>query len=523
MKQLSTFLVLTLLSLLLSDCSRKDIPRPNPKASFIWANSGEGTIQFTDQSTEADTYNWNFGDNSTTSSEKSPRHTFPSNGSFSIQLTVKNPTGTDQLTKAIDVSSFLAPVASFSVSLGNDGLVNFVNTTTKANIYQWDFGNGTASSEISPSVKYTENKKYTVSLTAVGQGGQTKVSQEVTVTSIKPSVDYSWTESNGLVSFVNKTSNAESYEWDFGNGQNSTDINPTIQYQRGGTYTISLTATGKGGQVIKMFTITFNSANATNSIHLTLGDLSDKTNGTTITPSIDKADDYLLVKDQYTISYNKSRGQANWVAWHLQKSDFGSIERKDDFRPDGALPIGWYQVKPTDYSSVDGFDRGHLCPSADRTDAQVNNSATFLMTNIIPQAPALNRGAWANFEEYCRELVWEGNELYIYSGAYGTQGTGSNGAKSVLASGKVVVPARIWKLVVVLPQGDNDASRINNQTIVISIDWPNTQLSEDKDWDDYLVSPSSIESAANINFLSKLPQSLRSSLRTKTYKPVRTD
>lgn len=61
----------------------------------------------------------------------------------------------------------------------------------------------------------------------------------------------------------------------------------------------------------------------------------------------------------------------------------GSSQWKDDFRPDGTLPSGWYQVKPGDYNTTDGFARGHLCPSADQTATQTDNSATFLMTNII--------------------------------------------------------------------------------------------------------------------------------------------
>lgn len=76
-------------------------------------------------------------------------------------------------------------------------------------------------------------------------------------------------------------------------------------------------------------------------------------------------------------------GHANWVAWELTKVDFGTSDRQDDFRPDPYLPAGWYRGKTSDYTGS-GFDRGHLCPSADRTFTLEDNSATFLMTNIIP-------------------------------------------------------------------------------------------------------------------------------------------
>lgn len=83
-------------------------------------------------------------------------------------------------------------------------------------------------------------------------------------------------------------------------------------------------------------------------------------------------------------------GTPNWVAWHLQSEDMGSAPRQDDFRSDNTLPSAWYRVVSTSYSGS-GFDRGHNCPSADRTSTIAANSSTFYMTNMIPQAPTLNQ------------------------------------------------------------------------------------------------------------------------------------
>ncbi|MCV4784831.1 DNA/RNA non-specific endonuclease, partial [Escherichia coli] len=82
---------------------------------------------------------------------------------------------------------------------------------------------------------------------------------------------------------------------------------------------------------------------------------------------------------------------------------------------DTSLPNGWYQVTSQDYSGS-GYDRGHMCPSGDRTNSVENNSATFLMTNMVPQLAANNQGPWEDFESYCRTLASQGNELYIFSG-----------------------------------------------------------------------------------------------------------
>jgi len=93
---------------------------------------------------------------------------------------------------------------------------------------------------------------------------------------------------------------------------------------------------------------------------------------------------------------------------------------QDNFRPDDALPAEAYKVRPNDYTGS-GYDRGHIAPSADRTCNEADNSATFLMSNMMPQVPELNRGVWGDLKEYCRELVQEGKELYISGRAGGKE------------------------------------------------------------------------------------------------------
>lgn len=64
---------------------------------------------------------------------------------------------------------------------------------------------------------------------------------------------------------------------------------------------------------------------------------------------------------------------------------------------------------------------GTLHENASRTRNEADNSATFLMSNMMPQVPELNRGVWGDLEEYCRELVEQGKELYISDGAGGKE------------------------------------------------------------------------------------------------------
>jgi len=227
--------------------------------------------------------------------------------------------------------------------------------------------------------------------------------------------------------------------------------------------------------------------------HLTMG------NPSNAVTNVAQPDNYLLEKPQYSMSYNRDNGESNWVSWHLDASWLGSAPRQNDFRADTTLPAGWYQVQATDYSGS-GFDRGHMCPSADRTITITANSATFLMTNMIPQLPANNQGVWANLETYCRTLVSQGNELYIVSGGQGLQ--------YFIANGHVAVPANTWKVIIVLPNGSNDVSRVTATTRTIAVVIPNSG-SIGTDWKAYRVSVDQVEAITGFDFFSNVPQSIQ--------------
>jgi len=224
-------------------------------------------------------------------------------------------------------------------------------------------------------------------------------------------------------------------------------------------------------------------------------------------------DNYLMDSGYYVLSYNRDRGEPNWVSWYVGSSSLGSTPRKDDFRADSTLPAGWYQVQANGYSGS-GFDRGHNCPSADRTSTVAANSSTFLMTNMIPQAPNNNQQTWNNFESYLRSLVTQGNEIYVVMGSYGTGGTGSSSYQTTIDSGHVTVPAHVWKVAVVLTDGTKDLSRITTATRVIAIDTPNTNSISSK-WQACLTSVDAIEAATGYDLLSNVSVSIQKVLEAK--------
>lgn len=216
------------------------------------------------------------------------------------------------------------------------------------------------------------------------------------------------------------------------------------------------------------------------------------------TPDTANENNYLMQKPQYSLSYNRGKATANWVAWRLDSSWVGSTPRQDDFRPDTTLPAGWYQVLDEDYSGS-GYDRGHMCPSGDRTNSVPNNSATFLMTNMVPQLAANNQGPWEEFESYCRTLASQGNEIYIFSGPNGNIGT--------IAQGRVVVPAVTWKVVIVLPNGADDLSRVNKATRAFGIIVPNQPpLDINAPWRNFRVNVNTVEYLTGYDFFSLVPK-----------------
>jgi endonuclease G, mitochondrial len=252
-----------------------------------------------------------------------------------------------------------------------------------------------------------------------------------------------------------------------------------------------------------------NGGTPTTSIHLTMGNPSGALKDVTAITN------YMLEKPQYISSYHRDRGIPNWVSWYLSSAWVGSTARQDNFRADTSLPSGWYQVGNTDYVGG-GFDRGHNCPSADRTLTVEDNSATFFMTNMMPQAADNNQGPWATLENYCRTLVNAGNELYIVAGSYGTGGTGVNGTFNTIAGGKITVPNRTWKVIVVLPTGTNDVARVDANTRIIAIDMPNAQGIRANNWGTYRVSVDFLESKTGYNILSALPESVQTVVEAKT-------
>jgi endonuclease G len=239
-------------------------------------------------------------------------------------------------------------------------------------------------------------------------------------------------------------------------------------------------------------------------------------------------DDLILLRSQYVNSYNVFRNGPNWVAWHLVASDVGNVDRQNDFRADTMLPSTAFHVTPADYDNQ-GFDRGHMCNSEDRSDTLENNQATFFMSNMLPQKHELNAGAWEGLEAYSRSLVAQGSELYIvaggaYSAACNTHTSSRGnapsakcntmGSRASTAGDAIVVPDSTWKVIVVVDKGDT-AKDVTAKSRVIAVNMPNDLTSLSHDWTPYVTTAGAIEKLSGYKLFGNLSPSVASALRSQ--------
>ena len=197
--------------------------------------------------------------------------------------------------------------------------------------------------------------------------------------------------------------------------------------------------------------------------------------------------DKVLCRQGYALGYNFSRKSADWVAYRLTPAIHNSanVERQNDSRIDTDIPA-IYQTTPDDYDEPI-YDQGHLANS-ESLDASIQmNSETFLLTNMSPQLPGLNRAGWKGLENRERKWTDQRGELYIYSGAMFV-----GGVKAIIGNG-VPVPTHYYKILF-------DPAR--NEAIAFL--FPHTDI-KTSELNGFLTSIDTIELLTGLNFLSVLP------------------
>ena len=226
----------------------------SPVAGFT-ANSTEGsaplTVQFTDTSTkDPDEWNWNFGDGST-STEQNPVHVFNGEGTYGVTLVATNDDGSsDPKSMNIKVNRVpTPPVVNFTAKQTGPLTIQFNDASSNSpNEWNWDFGDGSTSTDANPVHVYAAAGAYTVNLSVSNADGPDTISKAITVTgtSASPTASFTLTPQVGraplTVRFTDRSVNAASIKWDFGDGTTSTESNPSHTYTTG-FYIVKLTAT----------------------------------------------------------------------------------------------------------------------------------------------------------------------------------------------------------------------------------------------------------------------------------------
>jgi endonuclease G len=238
-------------------------------------------------------------------------------------------------------------------------------------------------------------------------------------------------------------------------------------------------------------------AAATN-IHVVLG----------VPHDADDSDDALLDETAFLVSYNPRLRAPNWVAWRLEAADIGSVRRHNSFRADDQLPQGVYRVTPHDYAHTD-YDRGHLCPFADRSGTPEGASRTFVMTNMEPQLHELNAGPWEKLEQYERSRAsLPDRELYIVAG-----GVFEDEPKTI--GHGVAVPRAMFKIIVELSSGQG-AKDVTTATPTVAVEMPNQPGTGPRPWQDYVTSIDRVEYDTGYDFLSAVAENVQAVLEART-------
>jgi endonuclease G, mitochondrial len=212
----------------------------------------------------------------------------------------------------------------------------------------------------------------------------------------------------------------------------------------------------------------------------------------------------LLVKPQFVSYYDADPKIPRWVSWELARTWIGTESRSPNFLADPDLPTAYASAKATDYASS-GFDRGHMCPSGDRTKTAEDNTATFVFTNAVPQHPSSNSGPWAAFETEARRIASTGYRVFQISGPL------FEGAPKTIGQG-VRVPSATWKVVAIVNEGT--PLRIGEGTRTIGIIMPN-DASASGMWKNFRRSVREIETRTGLNFFADVEPAIQEAIETR--------
>ena len=197
--------------------------------------------------------------------------------------------------------------------------------------------------------------------------------------------------------------------------------------------------------------------------------------------------------DGYSLSYHETHEQAEWVAYELKRSHLSNTNfKRPYFEIDKAVSTGsahWRNYKNS------GYDRGHLCPAADRKYSQEAHDETFLTSNISPQKPDFNAGIWNTLEQKVRYWARKYDGVFVVTG-----GILNNDLKGI-GKEDVSVPDYFYKVLI---------DRNSGPTKMIAFLIPHNN--SDRPLYEFVVSVDEIETMTGIDFFTALDDQIENEL-----------
>ncbi len=147
----------------------------------------------------------------------------------------------------------------------------------------------------------------------------------------------------------------------------------------------------------------------------------------------------------YTLSYSEAHEQPEWVAYELKSSHV----REHDFKRPYFEVDAKVKTKSAHWRNYkkSGYDRGHLCPAADRSFDRNAYNETFLTSNISPQLHSFNSGVWNDLEKKVRDWLRKDKQLFVVTGPVFKK------IDKTIGSEKVPVPTHFYKIILKYNEG----------------------------------------------------------------------
>lgn len=239
---------------------RKVIEKDNitfPEAVFTVSDSIGCTpfnVSFSDASLNAFSWNWNFGDG-TTSSLQNPQHTYTSKGSYTASAIITDTYGCSDTLQIDSLIKVTSPVVNFTMTNSSGCapvIADFQNQSIGTQTYLWDFGDGSISTQENPTHIYTIPGSYAVTLTAADAAGCSGTKTSNTIFTVPgPVAKFNFSTTAGCapvtIAFSDSSINASQYFWSFSDGDSSKQISPLHTFSQAGTYQVTLIVNDASG------------------------------------------------------------------------------------------------------------------------------------------------------------------------------------------------------------------------------------------------------------------------------------